>query len=200
MKSLFLMLVLATLVGCSAYPTKTVDGVSKVNLLGYDPITYFDRDRPLKGDARWQAKHDGVTYFFASEANRDRFAAEPAKYAPQYGGWCSQGMAYAVKLDSDPEWYRVRDRRLYIYGDQEAYDFVGRDLLRHIALADQYWAEIKDASWGAQYVRRVMFNKVPHWKDSAQLECEWLAVYPDRPHAMFKGKTLDCARYQSTRK
>jgi YHS domain-containing protein len=194
-----LLIIALSLAGCGVFPTRTVDGVRNVNLQGYDPTAYFDTGRPTRGDARWQAAHGSVTYFFASAANRDRFQATPTKYAPQYGGWCSQGVAYAVKLGSDPQWFRVVDGKLYIYGDQEAYDFVGRDLPRHIALSDQYWAEMKDASWGMQYVRRVMFNRVPHWKDSTQLECEWLEAYPDKPHAMFKGRKLDCAAFAKKR-
>src|SRR5947209_18648317 len=36
------------------------------------------------------------------------FTASPAKYEPQYGGFCSNGAPYAVKLGSDPTQFELR--------------------------------------------------------------------------------------------
>jgi hypothetical protein len=41
--------------------------------------------------------HGGVTYRFASAANRAAFLAEPGTYLPQYGGYCAYGMARGYK-------------------------------------------------------------------------------------------------------
>ena len=51
-------------------------------LRGVDPVSYFTEDSPVAGDYRITAVHNGATYRFASEANRDRFTADPARYAP----------------------------------------------------------------------------------------------------------------------
>lgn len=45
---------------------------------GYDPVAYFPEGggRARKGSPDLAARHAGVLYRFASEANRDRFLAE----------------------------------------------------------------------------------------------------------------------------
>ena len=66
------------------------DGIA---LQGYDPIGYFTEGKPVQGDARIIAKHDGAVYRFASEQNRQTFLADPDKYAPQFGGYCAYGVS-----------------------------------------------------------------------------------------------------------
>lgn len=181
---------------CAAYPTRSVDGESNVNLRGYDPVAYFTLGRPTPGRHEFRASHAGLTYRFASAEHRAMFMREPAKYAPQYGGWCAHGVSYDVKLGSDPEWFRIAGGRLFIYGDQEGRDFTGMDLADHIDRADRYWPDMQNTGWGVQYFKRVVFNRVAHWRESDELECAWLKRHPDRPHAMFRGRTLDCARWE----
>ena len=54
---------------------------------GTDPISYFTEGRPVAGDANITHDWNGATWRFTSAGNRDRFAASPEKYAPQYGGY-----------------------------------------------------------------------------------------------------------------
>ena len=56
-----------------------VDG-SGLALKGYDPVSYFVENKPVKGRTEFTAQHEGATYRFASAANRDTFTAAPAKY------------------------------------------------------------------------------------------------------------------------
>lgn len=168
---------------------------ARLMLQGRDPVAYFKAGKPVRGDAAIKADHDGVTYRFASDANRAAFLEDPAKYAPQYGGFCAHGMAYAVKLGGDPQWWRIADGRLFIYGDQEGHDFAGERLAFHIERGDHYWSsEARDAPIWRQYVKRVWLDKVPDYRSGTDLECEWLKKYPDRPHGMFKGRDLKCSK------
>jgi YHS domain-containing protein len=68
---------------------------------GYDPVAYFTEGRPVKGSREFSHRWNGAQWRFASAQNRERFAAAPEKYAPQYGGYCAYGVAggYAVKID-----------------------------------------------------------------------------------------------------
>jgi len=166
---------------------------ARLMLKGHDPVAFFTAGKPARGDPAIKAEHAGVTYRFASDANRAAFLADPAKYAPQYGGFCAHGMAYAVKFGGDPRWWRIANGRLFIYGDQEGHDFAGERLAFHIERGDHYWSsEAKDAPVWRQYVKRVWFDKVPHYRRGVDLECEWLRKYPDRPHGMFEGRELKC--------
>ena len=62
---------------------------------GYDPVAYFEEGRPVEGDSDYAYEWMGATWYFASARNRDLFAADPEKYAPQYGGYCAQSHSRA---------------------------------------------------------------------------------------------------------
>src|SRR5687767_3989555 len=62
-------------------------------LSGYDAVAYFTESRAVKGDARFEVVWNGARWRFASVENRDRFRAEPVRYAPRFGGYC----AWAVR-------------------------------------------------------------------------------------------------------
>ncbi|MGH7230597.1 MAG: YHS domain-containing (seleno)protein, partial [Nitrospiraceae bacterium] len=59
------------------------DGVA---IKGYDPVAYFTDNRPIKGSPKFKAEYKGTVFHFVSQSNRDAFAANPARYAPQYNG------------------------------------------------------------------------------------------------------------------
>ncbi len=81
---------------------------------GYDVVAYFTQDKPVIGDDRFTAKHDGATYRFSSAENRDKFAADPARFAPKYGGYCAFGAAMGRKFDGDPNAWKIVDGALYL--------------------------------------------------------------------------------------
>lgn len=81
---------------------------------GYDVVAYQTVGRPTRGSEQFTATHEGATYRFASAENRDRFVAEPERYAPAYGGYCAMGVALGQKIDISPTAYTVVDGRLYL--------------------------------------------------------------------------------------
>lgn len=54
-----------------------------------------------------------MSYYFASKATRDRFAGDPDRYLPQYGGFCAFGVAVGKKLDADPYFADIIDGKLF---------------------------------------------------------------------------------------
>lgn len=88
-----------------------------VMLLNYDPVAYFTKGEPARGKAQFKTNLPDGTYYFASAENQTLFAANPAKYEPQYGGFCSSGAAFAIKLGSDPTAWQIYNGRLFIFGD-----------------------------------------------------------------------------------
>lgn len=58
-----------------------------VAIKGYDTVAYFIEGRAVKGSKDFEHRWQGATWRFASAANRDTFAANPVRYAPQYGGF-----------------------------------------------------------------------------------------------------------------
>jgi hypothetical protein len=91
-----------------------------VALGGFDPVAYFPEGggKAAKGFVKRDYKHDGVTYRFASDANRDRFKANPEKYTPAYNGWCAWAMAELnAKVDVEPTAYEIYNGKLYVFYD-----------------------------------------------------------------------------------
>jgi YHS domain-containing protein len=83
---------------------------------GYDPVAYFTAQKAIEGKKEISLNYEGVTYRFATAQNRDLFKAIPAKYQPQYGGWCAYAMgANGEKVDVDPETFKLVDGKLYLF-------------------------------------------------------------------------------------
>lgn len=82
---------------------------------GYDPVSYFN-GKPAKGSREFAVNHQGSTYYFVSASNADAFKKNPAKYEPQYGGWCAYAMgAKGEKVSVDPKTYKITDGKLYLF-------------------------------------------------------------------------------------
>ena len=81
---------------------------------GYDVVAYFTDGKAVLGDDQYTTEYDGAKYRFASAGNRDKFKADPDKYAPQYGGYCAFGTAMGRKFDGDPTAWYIVDGKLYL--------------------------------------------------------------------------------------
>jgi len=87
-----------------------------VALDGYDAVSYFIGNKPVKGKASIQATSDGVVYYFSTEKNKQLFQQNPEKYKPQYGGWCAYAMgANGEKVEVDPETFKLINGKLYLF-------------------------------------------------------------------------------------
>jgi YHS domain-containing protein len=115
---LFAALVLTTTASAQSADTRKKQfNLDKTGLAidGYDPVSYFN-GKPLDGKKDLTLDREGVTYRFATTADRDAFKADPAKYEPQYGGWCAYAMgAKGDKVEVDPETYKIIDGKLYLF-------------------------------------------------------------------------------------
>ena len=88
----------------------------RVVLKGYDPVAYFTEGKPVKGDSRFSHDWDDGRYHFASATHRDMFAANPDRFAPQFGGYCTGSMSRNVLNEADPEAFVIRDGKLFVFG------------------------------------------------------------------------------------
>ena len=113
-------------------------------LRGYDPVAYFTKGEPTRGDFQITAEYNGATYRFENEENKARFVADPEAYAPAYGGYCAFGTAMGFKFDGDPHLWRIVDNRLYLNlapGIQERWE---ADRANLITAANEKWTNIAD--------------------------------------------------------
>lgn len=95
--------------------TREANAANAVALQGYDPVAYFTGNQANAGSSTIVSSYHGLTYRFASDANRDLFNAEPAKYLPAYGGWCATAMAKGDKVEVDPQNFKVTGGRLFLF-------------------------------------------------------------------------------------
>lgn len=134
---------LAVVMAQKVYAHNTTD-VSHVAIGGYDPVAYFDSGRPTPGTGHHTATHKGATYLFSSKENQRKFAANPEKYAPQYGGYCAYGVSVGKKFFSDPQRWKIVDGKLYLNLDKNIQKKFNQDVSGAIAKADKNWTQIWD--------------------------------------------------------
>ena len=110
---------------------------------GHDVVAYHTVGKPTPGSANFKAEYQGVTWHFASAANRDLFAANPAKYAPAYGGWCSAGASKGKKVATQPQFFAVVDGQLYLNSTEGAHkDLFLKDTATVIGKGEKNWKVI----------------------------------------------------------
>ena len=139
----------AVLVGAQA--CKSAASTSPVNkdsagvaVKGYDVVAYFKENKPVKGNKEFQYEWMGAGWQFSSAANRDLFAANPGKYAPQYGGYCAFGVSEGHKAPVDPNVWKVVDGKLYLNYDESLVKEWRKDIPGRIAKADKNWMKVRN--------------------------------------------------------
>ena len=98
-----------------------------VALKGNDPVSYFNPGKPAKGASKISYDFDQSRYLFSSVKNKEQFAANPDRYAPQFSGLCATGLSMGAKAEADPNVFLVRDGKLYVFSSVEARQMVEKD-------------------------------------------------------------------------
>ena len=158
-------------------PFRTISDGADARLMGYDAVAYFTQGEAVKGDPAIKTDHLGVTYRFASDANRAEFLKDPQQYMPQFGGFCSNGINYAVPWGAGggPNTWRIYRGKLYVFGGQASRDQFEMDTELNLQRAHHYWNdEVAGSNAVLTRVKRLVF-RVPHYKTDRALREEWEA-------------------------
>lgn len=123
----------------TATVNKNSDGLA---LKGYDAVAYFNENLPREGKAEFTTEFNGAKWQFASAANRDAFAKEPAKYAPQYGGYCAWAVGHGYTADTDPNTGKVVDGKLYLNYNKDVSVKWNEDIPKYVADGDKNWRDL----------------------------------------------------------
>lgn len=119
---------------------------------GYDVVAYRGltqgpvgtrQPEAVPGRADITADYNGATFAFATEENRDRFLADPERYAPRFDGHCAYGVSKGGKVPGNPNLWRIVDDRLYLNITENVVGFWEEDIPGNIDLADGNWPEIE---------------------------------------------------------
>jgi YHS domain-containing protein len=151
-KKIILQLALALALSGAAWAgPQYIDG-SKYAVSGYDTVSYFDLKQsaigtpqasPLPGKASITADHNGVKFAFATEENRKRFLANPAKFAPQYDGHCAFGVAKGGKVPGNPKLWRIVGGKLYLNIKDTVVSQWEADIPGNVKSAGKNWKKLE---------------------------------------------------------
>ena len=137
---LALLLVLPLAIAGKAPVFSTDEGAIR----GYDPVAYFTRGAPAPGSEQFSASWQGATYRFASADNLARFKADPAAYAPQYGGYCAFAVSKGYTATTVPEAWSIVDGKLYLNHSLGVRQRWSSDIPTNISAADSNWPAVLD--------------------------------------------------------
>jgi len=181
LRTAFLLPLLIFLAGCGPMSAQNPAGTyspvnavaegeaAKLLLKGADVVAYFTQGAYQPGKAEFSSRHEGVDLRFASAEHKALFEQEPAKYLPQFGGYCANGIVYGIPWGGDADTWKIIDGKLYIFGGQASKDAFELDEANNLALANRYWMdEIAGNNSFFQRVKRLVW-RVPHYKSGEEL-------------------------------
>jgi YHS domain-containing protein len=138
-----------TLLAQNTTVKKSKAGKSRLNvdkngviLKGYDPVAYFRQGKAVKGSAAHSSSFGGATYYFASAADKAEFDKDPAKFQPQYGGWCARSMARGKVADIDPNAFAIFQNKLYVCTTPASAAEFKSNAAKEVPAADDHWRQL----------------------------------------------------------
>ena len=146
MKKLFLSMTLSLLALAAVAENKTLLNLDKsgIAIQGYDPVAFFTDGKPVKGKPEFVARHDGAVYRFASREHRDLFTKDPAKYEPQFGGYCAYGVSRNKLAPVDIEAFQIVDGKLLMQYSKDIRDDFNKDTKGNLSKASANWPGLVD--------------------------------------------------------
>ena len=129
-------------VGAQANGLVNTSGRSELAVHGYDVVSYAADSAAVPGRAEFEFRWNGALWRFASAAHRDRFAAEPERFSPQYGGYCAWAVSRGYTADIDPQAWRIVDGKLYLNYSKRVQRMWEGDIPGNIAKANRNWPKV----------------------------------------------------------
>jgi YHS domain-containing protein len=149
-----------------------VAGDDRVMLFGADVVAYLTQNAYVQGSPQFKSTFEEVDFHFANAEHKALFDAEPAKYIPQYGGYCANGIMFGIPWGGNATDFRVVNGKTYIFGGEVSQAAFELELEKNIALADEYWAqEVKGSNSFLQRAKRLVV-RVPHYKSGEEQAAE----------------------------
>jgi YHS domain-containing protein len=118
-------------------------GADNLALHGYDTVAYFTENRAVEGKTEFAFEWGGATWRFVSAENRDRFSADPEKYAPQFGGYCAYAVSRGYTANGDPNVWKIVDGKLYVNYSAKAKSVWEEKQAENIEVAQRNWVEFQ---------------------------------------------------------
>jgi YHS domain-containing protein len=111
-------------------------------LKGHDPVAFFTLGRPVAGLPQFESVYKGTRYRFASAEHKKLFDGDPAKYEPQFGGFCAYGVSKGYAVDVELDAFQIVDGRLLMQYDKGVRDKFNQDPQGNLRRADENWPKV----------------------------------------------------------
>ena len=118
--------------------------IGSVAIEGTDPVAYFTDKKAVKGSSEYSHRWKGGEWRFKNAVNRDAFAAQPEKYAPQFGGYCAWAVSQGYTASIDPEAWTINKGKLYLNYSKGVRDEWAKDISDNIAKGENNWPKVLD--------------------------------------------------------
>ncbi|MDZ4762781.1 MAG: YHS domain-containing (seleno)protein [Alphaproteobacteria bacterium] len=109
---------------------------------GFDPVAYFQSKGPVEGSKTFEYTHNGAKWRFANAENLAAFKSDPARYAPQYGGYCAWAASQGYTAKGDPKYWKVVNGKLYLNYNSDIQTKWEKDVPGFITKADANWPKV----------------------------------------------------------
>jgi YHS domain-containing protein len=116
---------------------------ARVALKGYDPVSYFTDGKPEKGSKDFIFAFDDTTYWFKNAEHRDKFAADPEHYAPQFDGYCAIQLSRGHKVEADPEAWAITNGKLYVFSIKKGVPLFNKESVAIAEKAGENWQKLR---------------------------------------------------------
>ena len=111
---------------------------------GYDVVAYAVDGVAARGRSEHEFRWNGAVWRFATAAHRDQFEKDPARYAPQFGGYCAWAVSRGYTADVDPEAWKIVDGKLYLNYSKRVQRIWEQDIPGNIARGVVNWPGVLD--------------------------------------------------------
>ncbi len=131
--------VMATALASAARKPEVNIGRGELALQGYDVVAYATMGKATRGNVQFEQRWNNAVWRFATADHRERFASDPEKYAPQFGGYCAYAVSRGYTADIDPEAFRFVAGRLYLNYSKSVQRLWEKNIPENIAKAQANW-------------------------------------------------------------
>ena len=125
----------------SQQPAAAPANEPKFAMDGYCPVTLLEEWKWQKGDPRWGANHQGQIYLFSSQAEQQKFLANPNQYSPVMSG--IDPVAYLSKgqvIKGDRRFGMTFRGSVYLFSSEENLQAFYNDSQRYSTMIQQAMA------------------------------------------------------------
>lgn len=119
---------------------KSVYQTNNVALEGYDATSYFTGNLE-KGSPVFSTSYQDIHWNFSCEENLLKFKENPARFIPQYGGYCAKAVSTGFVAPSDPTVYTLHKNKLFLFSSEEVKDNFLKDPNSMIAACEKKWKQ-----------------------------------------------------------